>query len=572
MHLNICSIHAMIMIMNRYDKKSDDDMYYEIEYDSGPFPGVGRYISKPQMTPPHPERDEIRETFGQMRSIEREFRERSWIPYARSKFYDKIVRQENSKIFYKQGMFMQDFEDDYQDQVPFSSYFPYYQMMGYEQLRTYFTWRTQVRTGCVRETSLSYAYLYIYELLSNIGVKDPQEGLDQLLFFWNEFRDYDASIDKYVIKWLKDYHIYYDLEQAFPEFAAQNGLAKYYPELHNRPEMPGNGHPAQETNQSAGALPAPYNFELLCGTSKYDIRKSVFYATDHKQLIEDCISGTIGRLSEYFQEKGLVFDDFLFQPEKNMTTWTPFQGALFYPWLQQPDRRVVFSAKEIYLCTRNKWTYQTSLTNESGRRLLGYIFKQAESVLRELVHYRYRLTASIQVLSPAAITRLHAAGISLETAVTEAVQEFYRETTRTVVRVNPAALDRIRQDALATQEKLTVPEEPDPFLLVPPPALDSLHGGPENNPPILGHLRGAAENDSWTVLRHTLSETELAALACLLTAKGDIRKFADQHGVMLEVLIDGLNEKAMDVIGDSLVDEEFTIYEDYTNNVKEMVE
>ena len=37
---------------------------------------------------------------------------------------------------------------------------------------------------------------------------------------------------------------------------------------------------------------------------------------------------------------------------------------------------------------------------------------------------------------------------------------------------------------------------------------------------------------------------------------------------MLEVLMDGINEKAMDTIGDSLVDEEFTIYEDYLEEVK----
>ena len=99
---------------------------------------------------------------------------------------------------------MQDFEDTYERQVPFSSYFPDYQMMGYEQLRTYFTWRAKVRSGDIADTSLSYAFLYFYELLNNIGVEDAQEGMNAIMSFWKTFRVYHQEIDKYVIHWLKD--------------------------------------------------------------------------------------------------------------------------------------------------------------------------------------------------------------------------------------------------------------------------------------------------------------------------------------------------------------------------------
>ena len=51
-------------------------------------------------------------------------------------------------------------------------------------------------------------------------------------------------------------------------------------------------------------------------------------------------------------------------------------------------------------------------------------------------------------------------GISLEETVTAAVEEFYREATKTVVKVDNASLEKIRQEALATQERLIVPEEP----------------------------------------------------------------------------------------------------------------
>ena len=59
-------------------------------------------------------------------------------------------------------------------------YFPDYQSMGYEQLRTY-TWRTNVRKGVIRKTSFSYVFVYLYELLNNVGVADCRDGS---LSFW----------------------------------------------------------------------------------------------------------------------------------------------------------------------------------------------------------------------------------------------------------------------------------------------------------------------------------------------------------------------------------------------------
>ena len=84
-----------------------EDVFYEIEYDSSPFPGVGKYVMKSQKIE-EPQRDEIRDLFSRMREIARKNRSYS---YQNSRFHDNRVRLEDSKIFYEQGMFMKDFED-----------------------------------------------------------------------------------------------------------------------------------------------------------------------------------------------------------------------------------------------------------------------------------------------------------------------------------------------------------------------------------------------------------------------------------------------------------------------------
>lgn len=642
-------------VFEQLQKNSDKDPYYEIEYDAGPLPGVGKFVLKSDRIEP-PQKDEIRELFGRMRDIARENRS---FHFSASKFYDKRTQQESSRIFYRQGMFMKDFEDDYGKAVPYSSYFPNYQMMGYDQLRTYFTWRTLVRQGKIEQVSLSYAFLYIYELLNNIGVESPEEGLDRLLLFWDAFRVYDKSLDKYVPKWLKDYHIYYPLPQTFREFIVKNGLEAFYPGLSDPEDR----------------------FDLYCAISKYDIRKSRFYTEENSGLIKDCFYFVIGRLEQVFAGSRIDLEDYIFQPTKSMAPWTPFQGALFYPALRQEDRKIVLSKKEIYICSQNRWTFSAVITTESGKQLTGYAMKQMEAVLRKLTGYKYKLSANEKSLSPVMAEELSRAGISLETAVTGAVREFYREATRTVVTVDPGALEKIRREALATQEKLIVPEEEPLSLLCcqtperaaprgietqsaggmqessaderpiaplvraskpqasesqtsEPQASESQISEPQASEPRASEPRAsksqasesqasepwvpeiqasdsqtseasAAEGcppdrtglidpadgcpegqirpsggeqepyfpgEEWRELWSTLTETERGALRILSEESGGLKEYADGQGVMLEVLADGINEKAMDFIGDSLLDEEYVIYTDYIEQVKEMVE
>lgn len=448
---------------------------------------------------------------------------------------------------------MKDFEDDYAEAVPYKQYFPYYQMMGYQQLRTYFTWRTQIRRGTVDQTSLSYAYLYLYELLNNIGVADPQDGLDKLLFFWKEFREFEPSIDKYVIRWLKDYHIYYDLPQPFPEFVRDRELEEHYPEL----EAPED------------------RFDLLCTLSKYDIRNSRFFTQDRETLIRACFHFTVDKVAEVFAEHDIDFENEIFFPTKSRAVWRPFQDALFFPWMKQRDRSVVFSTREVYVCSGNQWSYQTALTAESGRRLMGYILKQMESVLRETVNYKYKITAGTDVLHPATIQKLADAGIGLEQIVTDAVKEFYRESTKTVVTVDRENLAKIRREALETQEKLLVPEE----------AAEVLNEGSQLKvtPVSVLELKDIdelqqvmplepAQSSPWKDFNSALTQTERQALLLILRGDADIRQFADAHGVMQEVLADGINEKAVDTVGDSLLDDEFRIYDDYLEQVQEILE
>lgn len=289
-----------------------DGLFYVIDYDLSEIPGTGKFVLKSQKIEP-PASDPIRERFQSMRELART----AGSPYfSERRFYQKDVRQDNARIFYRQGIFMQDFSDTYAGDTPFSSYYPYYQLMSHEQLRTYFSWRTEVRQGNIRDIPLSYAFLYIYELLCNIGVADPQDGLDRLLFFWQAFRVHNRSIDKYVLRWLKDYHIYYPLPQTFSAFVREKNLSEYYPPM---PE-------------------ADNDFALFCAISKYDICKSAFYKDDNCELIADCFRCVINTLRQELICHGISFDDSLFQPAKKTGCLAAIQGC-FVPSVAEAGRQ-----------------------------------------------------------------------------------------------------------------------------------------------------------------------------------------------------------------------------------------
>ena len=87
------------------------------------------------------------------------------------------------ELFVRQGMAAAAYEDDTVYDLPVLHYYPTYRVLTDQELRGYFGWRTRLRHQQLERTSLTYAFLYIYELLNQIGVENPQDGYDKLKSF-----------------------------------------------------------------------------------------------------------------------------------------------------------------------------------------------------------------------------------------------------------------------------------------------------------------------------------------------------------------------------------------------------
>jgi len=488
------------------------------------------------VAPPQPIKpriiDPIREKFYEMRKLA------SVRPFARS----------DSELFYRQARFMEDFADDYEGNAKFNMYYPFYQNMGYEYLRTYFSWRTKVRSGDIQPTSLSYIYLYIYELLSGIGTSGPEDGLNKLLTLWNDVPFIKPGVEKYLPKWFKDYHIFYELPHSFSNFIEKHSMQRYY---------------------SLSLLfdeSAENKLEIWNSISGYDITNSKFFKDDNEQLLSDCFDAVLSAVQEFCVKRNTRFEDLLVYSVSRRIPWQPFKQALFGSRAKQTDREIKINEFERYYCKNGQWTANLPIYYSSQKDFVGYIIKKTEACLRNVTNYKYKLVAEMKSGSKPfrELQRPAAKRAELDKVIEQAVIGFYNELNRTVVTVDHINLARIREEALETQGQLIVDEDVEKKCESEVNILSTDSRFIEKPPITLSFA------DGWKALKAALTDVERKALSLALQEGSDIKTFANDHNIMLEVLADSINEKAADCIGDNLleIDDDIVLYDEYRENVE----
>ena len=75
--------------------------------------------------------------------------------------YGRESAESQAENFYRQAIFMKDYEDDAPWPDDLICYFPTYQKLSTAQLRGYFAWRGKIRAGDFRHAAPSLAYIYI---------------------------------------------------------------------------------------------------------------------------------------------------------------------------------------------------------------------------------------------------------------------------------------------------------------------------------------------------------------------------------------------------------------------------
>ena len=501
------------------------------------------YASEPikPRNPPAP----LPETLQQLRAMEK----------------DGESRYETTpELFVRQGMAAAAYEDDTVYDLPVLHYYPTYRVLTDQELRGYFGWRTRLRHQQLERTSLTYAFLYIYELLNQIGVENPQDGYDKLKSFGDNYGMLDDRILPYLHQWLRDYVLYWQLDPKLLPETKRSRQDEAYLVLENY------------KNVSDQEL-----FEALDLFSTYHISRSRLY----KQQPEDTIRllGRIYRMIQAYWEshrkKGFLLEHV---------------GGPFYDWLELFANAVFLRREDnrdftlqvnpvcVYRDRNGVWTFRHLDYTAKQLRKLGKLMKTLDGLLRDELDFPQPLQ---QPLSYKWLTRL------VHQAVEEDRKEQAEAEKRKVV-FHLDQLDRIRQDAAVTRDKLmteeerreevlpAIPEQPDPSATW--ERGNRLAGSPDGSDWEDTSARAsspAGENPpapESSGLPWNLTEDEYHYLKDLLCGRDT--SWTGTKGLMPSILTDSINEKCYEEFGDTVLEagDPPSVIEDYLEDLKGTIE
>lgn len=298
-----------------------------------------------------------------------------------------------AELFYRQGLLMADFEDDCPYNGTFKSYFPTYNAMSDRQLRGYFTWRTQVRRGTVEETSTSFAFLYLYELICGIGVDDPLDGFNKIKAFWDAYRAFEPGIDRFARVWLQDYAVFHGLDPKLLRDSKtvmfDNALIELRREARDLAPAPTPSDLAPARRKtSEPTLPLPPDeageerlMTAINALSTYNLNNSRLDRSHHRDLrhVACAVYVRMARYYDTHRKTGIVASLF---GEETAMPYTMFASAVFFAPERHEDCEYRLDPIHIYRCQNGFWECMRIHGSRQKSSKLGEMMRACDQRLR----------------------------------------------------------------------------------------------------------------------------------------------------------------------------------------------
>ncbi|WP_233504802.1 TerB N-terminal domain-containing protein [Collinsella sp. TF05-9AC] len=298
-----------------------------------------------------------------------------------------------AELFYRQGLLMADFEDDCPYNGTFKSYFPTYNAMSDRQLRGYFTWRAQVRRGTVEETSTSFAFLYLYELICGIGIDDPLEGFNKIKAFWDVYRAFEPGIDRFARVWLQDYAVFHGLDPKLLRDSKtvmfDNALIELRRAARDLVPAPApSGQTPKRRKTSEPTLPLPPDevreerlMAAINALSTYNLSNSRLDRSHHRDLrhVACAVYVRMARYYDTHRKTGIVASLF---GEETAMPYTMFASAVFFAPNRHEDCEYRLDPIHIYRCQNGFWECMRIHGSRQKSSKLGEMMRACDQRLR----------------------------------------------------------------------------------------------------------------------------------------------------------------------------------------------
>ena len=470
-----------------------------------------------------------------------------------------------ARLFFEQAKLLEDFEDHAPFVGQFISYYPTYRSMNDRQLRGYFTWRGNVRRGQIEDVSTSFAYVYIYELLMGIGAEPGAKAFEALETFYRAYRAFDqASMDRNVRPWLVDYVVDHGLDPKLAE--------PYTDAAHDKAIslLEGIDRAAVLSAPPKGSRRAPFDFgtlgeaaaklaDAVDALSTWRLKDSRLYKENPNDLAVVLLAVFIRLSRHYARTHNQSLVETLFGthfPLRHLM----YASAIHYEPAPHPDCVFELSATRRYTCKNGSWACDGYHDGGAKSAKLGDLARAVDRQLRAAIDFPAQLKDHAE---PKYLVKM----IDAEVADYLAYKEAHRPV---VVDIDFSKLAQIRAAASVTQEALLVDEEREDAsqaegleaaVFAEPPA--SAEPETATSPAPSGDDQQNARNDAFG-----LTEDERALVEALIAGRT-----APGAKTSADLLVDAINEKLFDLIGDTVVefgaDGAPELIEDYADDVRE---
>lgn len=507
-----------------------------------------------------------------------------------------------AELFYRQGLLMADFEDDCPYNGTFKSYFPTYNAMSDRQLRGYFTWRAQVRRKKVEETSTSFAFLYLYELICGIGVDNPLDGFRKIKAFWESYRAYEPGIDRFARVWLQDYAVFHGLDPKLLSDSKTVLFDKALIELRRAARdiepLPTPATPATKRRKSSEptlSLPPDEAREerlmaAINALSTYNLGNSRINHAHHRDLrhVACAVYVRMARYYDTHRKSGIVASLF---GEETAMPYTMFASAVFFAPERHKDCEYRLDPIHIYRCQNGFWECMRIHGSRQKSSKLGEMMRACDQRLRLALDPAHPLKEE-------KVPKYLAKIIDDEIVAWLSWDAAHQPVK---IDIDLSQLGHIRNAAAQTREALLIDEEREDDALTEAAEADS--GQPEAEPAANMIAEPAAASTQQNEADEpTISTEQFGVVAPLLApeptpatpmsagtasalahaAEDYLRALLEQNaaqaasaversGQSEDMLVDNINEALFDLVGDTVI--EFgaagpQIIEDYEADVR----
>ena len=507
-----------------------------------------------------------------------------------------------AELFYRQGLLMADFEDDCPYNGTFKSYFPTYNAMSDRQLRGYFTWRAQVRRGTVEETSTSFAFLYLYELICGIGVDDPLDGFNKIKAFWDVYRAFEPGIDRFARVWLQDYAVFHGLDPKLLRDSKTVMFDNALIELRRaaRDLVPAPA-PSDQTPKrrktSEPTLPLPPDevreerlMAAINALSTYNLSNSRLDRSHHRDLRHAACAVYV-RMARYYdthRKTGIVASLF---GEETAMPYTMFASAVFFAPERHEDCEYRLDPIHIYRCQNGFWECMRIHSSRQKSSKLGEMMRACDQRLRLALDPAHPLKEEkvpkylAKIIDDEIVAWLSWDAAHQPVKIDIDLSQLGHIRSAAVQTREALLIDEEREDGAPVEAEATLIEQPNtesaPGMTAEPGEMTIRQNEPDEPTvsteefgvvaPLLASV-DAPVTPAPTEAANKLAPAEDTFLRALLEQNAAQATSAVAHsGQSEDMLVDSINEALFDLVGDTVI--EFgaagpQIIEDYEADVR----